>query len=200
MGACARSASSNETPTPIAGAVVTFSTTYYGEGPRLEVSNTTNFLGEYSNTGAYTGFGSVKVEAPGYATYVGDVFLVRDQSTELNFTLLNGTCSEDCTNSYGRCNSACNGLLECSFKGYDNVTVEETMNTCNNVLGGKTMLIKVKNETHSWYVDCCMGIPYAKYNAKADTSGNENIKNLIKTEKIVRYGYSPSRLIIAYWR
>jgi hypothetical protein len=195
----------NQNGEPLAGARVTFSTLYYGNGTHLATILTTDFNGLYNSTNVTTGSNAVKVQMDGYDTAISEVIVFGGKAMEMNFTLINGTCHGDCTNSYGRCNSGCNNMTfldggECNCKNSTLVTANETLNACNNVIAGKTVWIKNHNETHSWYVTCCEGEPHLQYNAKADISGNDKIKNLVKTEKIVRYGYNPSRLVIAYWR
>jgi hypothetical protein len=194
---------------PIERASVVGSPSKWNESANLERNTSTQFVAGsvlYNYSGFITGRYSFKVSKSGYDTAIIPVTVTRGGIIRADFVLQNGTCHSDCSNSYGRCNAACDGLTfdggasSCNFGSTSGVSAQETKDTCNNIDAGKTSWIKTYNSTHSWYVDCCEGIPYTKYNAKVETDTNEKIKNLIKYEKIVRYGYEPSRLVIAYWR
>ncbi len=181
----------------INGATVTTHPSRYNPNAQLENSTITNSNGFYNFT-AISGRYAVTASKEGYDTEVLDVVVTRNQSTQLNFALANGTCHDDCTNYYSRCNAACdgttfnNGATNCTFY---NTTIATL---CNNRLKGTSVFVAGYNATYAYFVDCCEGAPALQYYAPS-TIGTDSIKNLVTTEKIARYNEQPVRLIIAYW-
>ncbi|MGV8141402.1 MAG: carboxypeptidase-like regulatory domain-containing protein [Candidatus Woesearchaeota archaeon] len=188
---------------PIDKVEIVGSPSKWNESASLERSTTTQYSGGeilYNYSGFLTGRYSFKVSKSGYDTAIVPVTVTRGMIQQVNFTLQNGTCHGDCTNSYGRCNKNCQGLSFDNSTNNCTYVSAEAMDACNNFEDGCSVKIRDHNSTHSVYVDCCEGTPYYKYNMKVDTDYNPNIKNMVKVEKIVRNCYEPSRLVIAYWR
>jgi hypothetical protein len=163
----------------------------------METIATTDITGYYTMS-AVSGTYYVSAAKESYDTELKESTVEHGQSTNLDFFLQDGTCHDDCTNSYGRCNVACNGLTfynessKCLF--YDSTA----MMLCNNRLRGTSVLYSGINDTAAYFIDCCEGAPEVKYHSKARVSANK-IQNMIKTEKIARYNDVPVRVIIAYW-
>ena len=157
--------------------------------------------GKYSLI-APTGTYYVSASAEGFDTELIEVSILRWKTTEnINFALANGTCHEDCTNYYGRCNSACEETTfendeKCKFYNSD------VKQLCNNKLKETTVYYGenlTSPDDQALFVDCCEGEPYSKYYYSKGTKTNQ-IDNLIKIEKLVRYNDVPVKLVVAYWR
>jgi hypothetical protein len=165
--------------------------------PPIENSVYTDVLGAYTLT-AITGRYYVSASKSSYDTELKEVNVLRNQVVNLDFQLLNGTCHDDCTNSYGRCNANCqgqvfyNGSSSCNFY---NSTITDL---CNNRLLGTSVYISSYNSTHAYFVNCCEGIPYIKYYSSVSVNTNK-IRDLAKIEKIAKYNDIPVKVIIAYW-
>jgi hypothetical protein len=162
-------------------------------------------FGQYNYSGFLTGTYDFLASKEGYDSEVKTVTVVRNVVTYVNFTLLNGTCHSDCTNSRNRCAKECDGLSfsdgTCNFYK-DPITGFDARNTCDNVAStpGNEILIDdypLNNATHKYYINCCEGIPFAKYNAKANI-GEVQKKNRIIIQKIIMYNNKPSVLMLAY--
>ena len=188
---------------PIAGAIVTSHPVKWNQSANLEQSsNPTGFDGSYSSFTVVTGTYYFSASKDSYDTQLIEATVTRNGATTLNFNLQNGTCHPDCTNSYNRCNAACDGTTfangeSCQFY---NSTVA---NLCNNRFTGTEVYLGTADATHGWFIQCCGVVgsqaPYQKYYATAQTD-TANVKNLIKTEKIAKYNDVPVRVIVAYWQ
>lgn len=174
---------------------------YNLSAPSLEKSTMTDVNGNFELGFVTTGTYYFSASQEGYDTQLIEMTINRNKITSgLQFNLANGTCYEDCTNSYGRCNAQCNGLNfsngVCSF--FSNVTLNVSA-LCDNRLKGTDVIVpNTANGTHAMFVDCCEGEPYWKYYGSASIS-TSTIKNLVKIEKLVKYNDQPVKLIIAYW-
>ena len=163
----------------------------------METTTLSGFDGSYTFS-VPTGRYYFSASKDSYDTELKEATVVRNAATSLDFYLLNGTCHDDCTNSYGRCNSQCSGM------SFDNGTRScqffdpTTMNLCNNRLKDTEVLYNVTNDTEANFVDCCESAPVAKYYSKA-TVDSSRIKDLIKIEKIAKYNDVPVRVMVAYW-
>ena len=164
--------------------------------PSLEKNATTNSIGAFSfsvTTGKYY----MSASKDSYDTELKEVTILRNQNTVVNFNLLNGTCHDDCTNSYGRCNAACdgmqfnNGTANCNF--YPGAAP-----LCNNRLKGTEVLFAPYNSTSAYFLECCEAAPLLKYYADVNVTA-KGIKNLAKYEKIAKYNDVPVKIIVAYW-
>jgi len=100
--------------------------------------------------------------------YDADVksFNVIDDSTlgilEENFTLVSGTCTADCTDSFNRCNPECQGFIDvngdnCSFYSYEpNYPASLIMDKCAYKLKGTSVILNISDDTYE-VVECCEG-------------------------------------------
>lgn len=164
--------------------------------PLIDNSTLTDATGKFTLktvTGRYY-FSATKSS---YDTELKEIAVLRNKVTTADFYLLNGTCHEDCTNSYGRCNANCDGQIfygtsSCNF--YNDTIME----LCNNRMLGTSVYIRQYNSTHAYFVDCCEGLPYIKYFSELSVETNK-IKDLAKIEKIAKYNDVPVKVIIAYW-
>jgi len=176
----------------------------------LEDNVTTRSDGYYNTSAFLTDTYYISASKDTYDTELKEVTITRGNITRVDFTLLNGTCHEDCTNSYNRCNAACDGLTfgnssgsKCQF--FYNSTFTNVKDLCNNRLKGTEVMLKQASANTAWFIQCCGDspgagqMPYQKYYSKANTD-NGNIKNLIKVEKIAKYNDVPVRVVIAYWQ
>ncbi len=175
---------------------------YNLSAPSLEKSNVTDASGTFVLSNITTGTYYFSASQEGYDTQLIEVTINRHSLTQgVVFTLQNGTCFDDCTNSYGRCNAQCDGFTfsnggVCDF--FNNVTLNVTA-LCDNRLKGTDVIVpNTANGTHAMFVNCCEGRPYWKYYRSASVS-TSTIKNLAKIEKLVKYNDQPVKLIIAYW-
>jgi hypothetical protein len=187
---------------PIEKAIVMSHPIKWNSSASLENNLSTRSDGFYNFSGFLTGSYYFSASKETYDTQLIPVSITRGKNTIINFVLLNGTCHEDCTNSYNRCNAACDGIAfangnTCQFY---NSTVKDL---CNNRLKGTEVLLAGGTGENSTFIKCCgdqpLENPYTKYYSKATTS-NGNIKNLIKVEKIAKYNDVPVRVVIAYWQ
>lgn len=183
---------------PIPNAMVTSHPVAYNISVSLSTNTTTDSSGKYNFSGFIAGRYYFSASKIGYDTSLIEHTVVRDTIREINFTLQNGTCHEDCTNSYNRCNAACDGVVFANSSNSCNFYNSTVRTLCNNKLQGIEVYLGPANGSYSWFVSCCEGIPYQKYypSALMESSG---IKNLIKTEKISRHNDVPVRIVVAYW-
>ena len=181
---------------PIEQARVTGHPIGWNNSVNLDVNATTGSNGIYNSTDFISGTYYFSASKAGYDTQLIEETVVRGSILQIDFTLQNGTCHGDCTNSYNRCNAACDGVttsnVTCNFY---NSTVRDV---CNNQLQGTEVYIGPAANPYAWFVVCCNNAPFQKYYYMAFMDGS-NIKNLIKTEKIARYNSVPVRVVVAYW-
>ncbi|HYD03578.1 MAG TPA: carboxypeptidase-like regulatory domain-containing protein [Alphaproteobacteria bacterium] len=167
----------------------------------LDRNATTSASGYFISDDFITGTYFFSATKDGYDTQLVEATITRGVNTSVNFTLQDGTCHEDCTNSYNRCNAACDGVTfgdgtsSCQF--YDN---EVKLLCANREKGTQVKLSGGGNATHAYFVDCCEGAPELKYYAKVQADTSANTKNIIKIEKIAKYNDVPVRVIISYWQ
>jgi|GEM_PF-7065228 len=115
----------DENKNPIAGATVKGSPP--GVGTEFEsVSAPTGPDGMYIISKALVGNYTFIARKAGYDDQVIFIAITSQGTSKQNFTLKNGSCHSDCTDSYGNCNLACNGT---NF-GVDSCTF--ISNLCNN--------------------------------------------------------------------
>jgi len=98
---------------PVMGAVVKSSP----PGLSFEPFDTTDYWGYYMIPDAFVGENVVIASKPGYDENITYVDVVSRSSLQVNFTLGNGSCHYDCTDSYGYCNPACEGLSFTNYTG-----------------------------------------------------------------------------------
>lgn len=187
-----------ESGIPVAGAIVTSHPIRWNQSANLERNATTGYAGKYlfsTPTGTYY----ISASKDSYDTELKEAAITHNETiSDFNFNLVNGTCHTDCTNYYGRCNAACEGMVfengtdACHF--YD-ATVAQA---CNNRLQSTRIVLNPYNTTHAYFVDCCEDAPVIRYYAKGEVNTTK-IKNLVTVEKIAKYNERPVRLIIAYW-
>lgn len=171
-------------------------------GSTLEKSTLTDASGTFTLVNVTTGTYYFSASQEGYDTQLIEATINRNKLTQgVLFTLQNGTCFDDCTNSYGRCNAQCDGLTFanggiCSF--FSNLTLNISALCDNRLKGTEVIVPNTANGTHAMFVNCCEGIPYWKYYRTALVSAS-NINNLVNIEKLAKYNDQPVKLIIAYW-
>jgi hypothetical protein len=179
----------------------------FNPSANLDRNASTNIAGAYGSGAFITGKYYFSASKDAYDTQMLEASIIRGATTTLNFVLNNGTCHDDCTNSYNRCNSLCDGVTfndsntRCQFY---NETVKRA---CNNKLKGTEVnLGPVDGEpNYAWVVECCADDPatnpfeepFKKYYATAEATCNAN--NVIRVEKIARYNDVPVRIVINYW-
>jgi hypothetical protein len=152
----------------------------------------------YYDIGVLTGKYYFTAGKEAFDTEVKEAIITRNNITYLNFSLLNGTCHDDCTNSYGRCSANCNGTrfnqnsTSCEFHD------SKVMSLCDLRMKGTGVLYNITDSDTAYFVDCCEGVPYEVYYSQAAVD-SRGINDLIKMEKIARYNDAPVRVIVAYW-
>ncbi len=185
---------------------------YEESAPTLETSTESLQDGTYSFN-APTGTYYFSASASGYDTQLIEATINRySVSSGINFVLANGTCHDDCTNYYGRCSKECEGTTSSNTSGgsidkceFYNVYIASL---CNNKLAGVSAFIGktysdgeityTAGDNKAWFVDCCEGEPYTKYYANAGVTLNQ-LDNLIKVTKLVKYEDRPVTIIVALW-
>lgn len=161
--------------------------------PSLETS-VNAVVGGYYMLAAPTGkyfFGASK---DSYDTELKEMTITRNGLAYMNFTLLNGTCHEDCTNSYGRCNAACDGLIfgdgnSCHFD-------PAAKSLCDNRVKGTEVFVSGYNSTHAYFAECCESPPKLKYYSKASVDSSK-ITDLVQIEKVANLNGDPIKVIVA---
>jgi hypothetical protein len=172
----------------------------------LDRSTLTDTVGKYNYSGFITGRYYFSASKDAYDTELLEAEVVRGNVTRLDFTLINGTCHEDCTNSYNRCNKECDGVTfnstdnNCSF--YSGIAYNPDIKTlCNNKPKGTPVRLADdprNTNTTSYYVDCCEGTPYPSYYSRLRVNSND-IEDLVTNQQITTYGSEPVTLIVRYW-
>ncbi len=181
---------------PLEGAVVTSHPIKWNVSSSLDTNATTRTDGMYNSTSFISGKYYFSASKDGYDTQLIEGTVIRGSILRMDFTLQNGSCHKDCTNSYNRCNAACDGIsFDTTTCKFYNSTVKEY---CNNKIKNTEVYLGPDSDIKAWFIRCCDSTPYTKYYYKAYINGN-NIKNLIKTEKIARYNDVPVKVVIAYW-
>jgi len=191
---------------PVENVVVTGHPIKWNNSASLDRSTVppTDSYGKYQSTAFISGKYYFSASKKGYDTQLLEATVIRGQVTRLDFKLLNGTCHEDCTNSYNRCNAECDGVIfndsntKCSF--YDAVVKE----ACNNRLKGTNVSLDKYNGNpdigNKYFVECCEKAPQLERYVKAQPDVIASwIKGLTKTEKIARLDEYPVRVVVAYW-
>lgn len=168
--------------------------------PSLEKTNISVYGGKFSIDGVTTGTYYISASHQGYDTQLIETTIVRSQNTQVNFMLVNGTCFEDCTNSYGRCNAQCDGMIFNQGAGACVFRNDEIKKLCDNRLKGTEVFVSdvYGDSSHALFVKCCEGDPYLKYYDNASVSAS-SIRDLAKIEKSVRFNDQPAKIVIAYW-
>ncbi|GIU69496.1 MAG: hypothetical protein KatS3mg002_0732 [Candidatus Woesearchaeota archaeon] len=192
----------SESGTPLSRAVVKALPLRYNlSAPSMEKSVLTDVNGNFLLNDVVTGKYYFSASHEGYDTQLIEVAVKRNNLTSgVVFNLINGTCFEDCTNSYGRCKAECDGLVFnngglCRFSTAYSINASLL---CNDRLKGTEVIVPgTANGTHAMFIDCCEGVPYWKYYSSAYIS--TSINDLIKIEKLVKYNDQPVKVIVAYW-
>lgn len=178
----------------VSGAIVKSSPP--GKAVICEKSTPTNASGMYS-LDALIGSYNIIARKPGYDDNITFITILPKPAPPqtLNFNLRNGTCHADCTDSYGNCNSACNGLSftnstggadYCNFKGI-----------CDNREKGFRATYTNYTTNITTEYTCCEGEITRTYPVKkARVSGN--MENLYVYKTIVKLGLKHVTLNIAY--
>jgi hypothetical protein len=178
----------------VSGAIVKSSPP--GKAVICEKSTPTNASGMYS-LDALIGSYNIIARKPGYDDNITFITILPKPAPPqtLNFNLRNGTCHADCTDSYGNCNSACNGLSftnstggadYCNFKGI-----------CDNREKGFRATYTNYTTNITTEYTCCEGEITRTYPVKkARVSGN--MENLYVYKTIVKLGLKYVALKIAY--
>jgi len=196
---------------PIEGAVVSGNPVQYDDNTNLYRSSPpSEFSGMYNFSGFITGRYQFTASKDSYDSQVLYDTVTRGGITRLDFTLENGTCYADCTNSQGNCKAACNGMTfvggsdpadstpnNCTF--YDS----KAANLCDNVPKGWKVEYSKIDATNSNWITCCEGAPKKGYNAvvrETASSNGDRIPNIVKQVKIAMYQGQPVTIITAYWQ
>jgi hypothetical protein len=209
----------DRTGAPVEKAVITGNPIKWNQSANLERSNlSTNAQGNFTLT-ALTGTYFFSASKGAYDTQLIEATVIRGKTASIYFRLINGTCHSDCTNSYGRCNQACDGVNftdgMCRFYSTGASPLRNDAGAvifdgsiasqCNNRMLNTEIRLGQKNATAAYFIKCntntapYSNAPYIKYYATASTDTG-TIKNLIKVEKIAKYNDIPVRVVIAYWQ
>jgi hypothetical protein len=164
-------------------------------------SNLTGPTGFYNLT-IPSGYQVIAASKLGYDTVVENVLVPRSSSVRQDFSLPLGICHADCTNEFGRCNPACNGMnfsvngsgaLEtCSFQN------SEILNACANKKAGALVYLRpdVGNTNYAFYANCCEGSEQRLYRPEPSFTC-ENGKGFVKVQRIVTFNGRPVKLTVA---
>jgi hypothetical protein len=179
---------------PVDGALISSMPIRHNQSaPSLE-TYTSSLVGGYYMLTAPTGTYSFRATKDSYDTVSQQMTITRNGISFLNFTMLNGTCHDDCTDSYGNCKASCNGL---SFGGGKTCNFDPAViSACDNRSKGTEAFISGYDATHSYFADCCEGSPVLKYYAKASTDTSK-ITDLIQIEKVANLNGDPVKVIVA---
>lgn len=182
---------------PIDNAAVTAHPIKWNQSaPSMETSVNTAVGGSY-NLIAPTGRYYFVASKDSYDNLFLMATITRNGVSYLNFSLNNGTCNDDCTDSGNNCKAACDGL---TFEGGSRCTFDnaKTRELCDNRTKGTDVLYDTipGNDTHAWFVNCCEAAPVIKYYAKAQTDSSK-IKDLVQIEKVANLNGDPVKVIVA---
>ncbi|MGV8171399.1 MAG: carboxypeptidase-like regulatory domain-containing protein [Candidatus Woesearchaeota archaeon] len=194
---------------PVENVVITSHPISFITGIDLGRSTTTDSNGQYILTGSPTGTYYVSASKDGYDTQMIEITMNVGASIIVNFLLSDDTCHDDCTDSYNRCNSRCDGVTfndtntKCQFYN------ETVKNLCNGKIKSTEVYIGpvLGFPEMGWFIECCGDAlptinpgetPHQKYYAKVSAS-SANIKNMIKVQKIAKKDGVPVIIMINYW-
>jgi hypothetical protein len=168
-----------------------------GKSVECERNATTDATGHYS-LDALIGTYNIIARKPGYDDNITVVTVLSKQLAPLgnvtNFTLRNGTCHADCTDSYGNCNPACDTLT------FTNATGE--VDPCNLIPicanRPKDFRATTPSGTNIVEYSCCEGEITRTYPAKKAQIGGD-MENVYVYKTVVKLGLQYVTLNIAYW-
>jgi hypothetical protein len=171
-----------------------------GKSTECENSVTTDANGFYTLE-ALIGTYNIIARKPGYDDNVTLVFVEPKQSLpygkNINFTLMNGSCHADCTDSYGNCNPACDGLSFTNSTG--GVDYCNLIDICaNRPEGFRATNISGTAPVMVTEYSCCEGENTRTYPAKKAEIGG-SMENVYVYRKVVKLGLQFVTLNIAYW-
>ncbi|RME52462.1 hypothetical protein D6783_04985 [Candidatus Woesearchaeota archaeon] len=138
----------------------------------------------------------------GFMPDTAPVSIVTGSTTYQNFTLLNGSCTADCTNWEGRCDTSCEGYVDpatgdtCHF--YD----EKVEALCEGKLLGTDVFYGTGSDDRDLFVTCCEGgpgggAPRELRRPLLDVEGN--MKHLVRRTITSRCGAQPCKVIVFTW-
>ena len=155
----------NEKGVPIGGATVTGSPP--GLGPPYETTSPPTTPDGHYTLNPVVGTYNFIARKEGYDDNITTTTITTGTTQQLNFTLRNGSCHEDCTDYYGNCNPACNGT---TFAGGENCTFINPL-CYNRPKGFTARYINKTTNTITEYV-CCEGPKRTYPVMKAKVTGN----------------------------
>lgn len=151
----------------------------------------TDTEGYYRVTNVTSGRWIFRAEKPGYDTEVKNFILEKGGTNIVNFLLPEGTCNQDCTNSFGRCSAECAGVNGCV---YDNPTVQ---NLCDDRSPGSFVITNTSGEFIT-KVGCCRGQPVIKeFRPKARVYGD--MENLVTRSVVLTLNGEPVTIHFSIW-
>ncbi len=173
----------------------TYTQPYHIRIPRCNVALTSVALSAYKS---------------GYESQIQIVNLstegINGNISDINFTLPEGSCHVDCTDSFGRCNPDCDGFTiinstggeeSCNFYGDENYSKEYIMGRCAFKPKGTNAFLSSINDEYR-YIQCCEGPVHTQIRPISDIELSDSL-NLIVVEKPVTIESEDAVLRILYW-
>lgn len=143
--------------------------------------------------------------------------ITRGVDNRVNFTIAQGSCSSDCTGTFGqRCKADCNGINGCEYASGHGFSQTEIANICHERPRGDIAFV-TEEGTDQVYVNCCVGTdenlngvidedeafvvePRTELGGStADSSIQDDIRNLVTYVQRVKYRGESLDLVVAYW-
>jgi hypothetical protein len=134
----------------------------------------------------------------GLDTEINNTIMYSRQDKEINFSLPNASCDENCTNYFGRCNKDCQGVNGCYYNGWNPITgYSEVAQLCHERRFGETVIIE-EGDNYTTSTVCCNGANnITEYRPQVAVTGS--MKNLITTSVNALYNGIPVTITVATW-
>jgi len=173
---------------PLAGAIVKGSL----PGTPYESQAITGPDGRYTIPNALVGEYPFIASKVGYDDNVTIINIISKATATKDFTLRNGSCHYDCTDYYGNCNPACQGL---DFGAGETCTFISTI--CYNRPKGFIATYKDADQKITHEYACCEGPERTYSTIQAKVTGN--IENVYDYKFTVLVGGQRRTLHVLYW-
>jgi hypothetical protein len=151
--------------------------------------------GDYFVENIAAGRWIVRVEKEGYDTEIREEIIEYGKTNVLDFYLPLTTCNSDCTNSFGICSAACDGVNTCNYVS------EEIKTLCDDLDPGTEVII---NETGDFVnkIVCCNNNNDAttletEFRPKAIVNGQ--MDTLVQREIVAKWNNDIVKIKIAIW-
>lgn len=168
------------------------------EGVYIATSKTNGFYNATIPSGEIT----LLVKDPYWDSQPKEVNLVRGGNySDINISIIEGTCNEDCTDSFGiYCRAHCNGINGCNYTPIYGYEPEYLANLCEYTPKGNEVQLFENDDKIYNYVCCNQGVT-SLLKQKVDVArlNNQFIKNLRSTKIPIVINGQIKQIVFTVW-